>query len=114
MALRQDVQYPFGTQVPFQVALSPQLPTSGWTVKFVIFAPNAPSVPLVTKATGSGVVNTDPNNGVWSVALAQSDTNGVAPGVGPGVYYYEFARVDSGAQDLLAYGTFTVFWPRPL
>lgn len=77
---------------------------SGWTLSFNVrlrysLAIILTKTPVITSAAA----------GLFTVTGAAADTTGAAPPLStPGDYVYDVARTDSGAQDTLAIGTFTV------
>jgi hypothetical protein len=73
---------------------------TGWTFEWDLrTTPQATGVPLVKK-TGGQITIADAPNGVVNVAVLRTDTVGLAPGT----YHHTLWRVDSGANDAVAYG----------
>ena len=61
-------------------------------------------VPVVTKSVGSGIVITDPTNGIFKVTLDPADTEGLC-----GIYYHEAEVTDTNSDpSTVTRGTVTI------
>lgn len=86
---------------------------TGWALSFMIKrkATDADGSALVTKTTGdgisiSGTFNADPDTNTQkaTVSVADTDTDGLTPGV----CHWELKRTDAGSEARIAYGPLTL------
>jgi len=78
---------------------------STWTLAFTVrLTAQSTAEALIEKTSTSGITLSDPTHGVFQVALADTDTAGLAPGK----YAYDCKRMSEGAEDVLVYGTMTL------
>lgn len=76
---------------------------TGWALSFAIkkHVGQADVDALLTKTTVSGIALTTPASGVCTVTIADTDTDGLAPGM----KVWELKRTNDGYETVLAYGT---------
>lgn len=87
----------------FTLDAAPEGSVSGWQMAFYLRS-RAGAI-LVTKTSGAGITCTDGTAGVWEVAIADTDTDSLKPGVAN----WSFWRVDDGSESPLALGTCEVY-----
>jgi hypothetical protein len=81
---------------------------TGFTVTWILSARPTGSVAIVTKTVGSGITLTDPGNGVFTVTLADTDTDALL-----GKYYHQARITDqSGNKSTVLFGLVDIFEDR--
>jgi len=98
MAIKTKISFFVGEDVTVRVTAT-GLNITGWTLAFSV-AVGYGATPLFTKTVGAGITITDGPNGVFDVAIADTDTDGLASGG----YVWEAKRIDAGQETVLAYG----------
>lgn len=98
MAVKTKVSYFLGEDVTVRVTVTATNIT-GWLLAFSV-ATGYGATPLFTKTVGGGITITDGPTGVFDVAIADTDTDGLASGG----YVWEAKRIDAGQETVLAYG----------
>ena len=75
---------------------------TGWSLSWMLKRKlsDADDAALLTKTTSSGIALTTPASGVCTVSVADTDTDGLAPGL----YYHELKRMDAGFETVLSQG----------
>jgi hypothetical protein len=79
---------------------------TGWALSWMVKRrkTHADASAVVTKTTaGGGIVMTTPASGICTVTLDDADIVDISGGQ---LYYHELKRTDSGAETVLAQGTF--------
>jgi hypothetical protein len=76
---------------------------TGWTLSWTLkrFASDLDVAAILTKTTVSGITLTTPGSGVATVAVADTDTDPIVPGL----YHHELKRTNAGNETVLSYGT---------
>ena len=100
MARKADIEFFRGNDQAVRVTLDPVVNCNGWaitsTVRINPLSPNA----LITKTA----TITDGTNGIFTVTILDTDTNGLTPGK----YSWDAKRTDDGLETTLVYGTLTL------
>ena len=115
MAKRTDIDYTIGSDAQFVfTVLSSDGATAqdmtGWSLSFMVKSgyEDLDGDALITNTSGvlSGSFNSDPdvNTQVFTVTLADTDTDSLTPGK----CVYELKRTNAGYEAPVAYGTFTL------
>lgn len=78
---------------------------NAWLLEWTLWESREKVTQLITKGTGSGVSVLDNNLGLAQVTLNADDWDDIEPNTS---YYYELWRVDTGAEQVLAFGEFYV------
>lgn len=74
---------------------------TGWAVEWVVRKHKGDQgTALLSKTAGSGIILTTPASGILTVAVADTDTDGIPAGT----YYYTLWRTDAGVEVELAFG----------
>lgn len=83
---------------------------TNWSLKFVVHAYGDQSTVFITKTTGGGGITIPlPTNGLANITVNAADTVNMFPGQ----YGWYVERTDSGADDVLSYGLFTLLQRAP-
>lgn len=102
VAAPQNIEMFIGSARMITVTMSPVVDTSSWTVTFYLRRSSDATDYLVTKnCTGA-------TGGTLTCTIDSTDTINLAEET----YSYEFQRTDSGAEDVLAYGSCDLVYPR--
>lgn len=88
------------TDATLTVTMSPVTVITGWTLSLVVRKQYGSTAASLTKA---GVI-TDATNGIFTFAIADTDTELLDVGE----YVYNVLRTDAGAETVLAYGNLTL------
>lgn len=102
-ALGASLQMTAGEDLAFIFAADAPVSLAGWSVTFSVRPADGSSTLSVAKTVGSGIVLTDPVNGVLIVSLASVDTSVLTLQTTPWVW--DLARTDTGNAAVLAKGT---------
>lgn len=99
----QNFSYFKGEDVTVTVTMVPVISISGWSLVFSVKNLYDDTAPVLQKTSLAGEISiTDPTNGVFVLLLP------AATALTPRSYYFEFARVNSGSETVLVYGSMTV------
>jgi hypothetical protein len=105
----QTIGWYVGAAGSLVITMSPVVNITGWAIDWNLRAYHGASTALATKTTGAGTITlTTPASGIFTVALITGDTSALTEGL----YSWDSRRTDSGAQDVLAYGTFHLRVPK--
>lgn len=94
--------------VRFTLSAVPSGSVAGWTLAFDVRKTGL--LQPIGKTTGSGIVCTDPTNGVWTVTLPNEDTtDALKLNSRAGLYDFSLWRTDNNSETPLALGTFNLY-----
>lgn len=105
MAQREDFQLHQGEDKILRIVVGGQN-IAGWALAFAM-APNYGEASSFTKSTESGITITDPTDGVFEIAIDDTDTDSL-PANNPDdpndYYVWDAKRTDAGQEVVLTYG----------
>lgn len=103
VAVETAIMIPRKADRSLTVTLATSTNVSAWAVQFTVRKRSGDATALITKTLGSGITTITPSTGSWLVSLLSADLD-----LDPGIYFWDFWRIDSGSYTRLAYGRFLV------
>lgn len=89
-----------GEDVSLPFTMDPVVNITGWTITFVVRSSEGVEISKAATVT-------DGPNGVFTITLADTDTDALRLGT----YHYDAWRVDAGSERVLAVGSFVILAP---
>jgi hypothetical protein len=103
----QDLDAFIGVDNLITMTMKPVENITGWSLQFLVLQEPHSTTALITKGIGTGITITSGPGGVATVLIASANTEDMPAGL----YHYALRRIDVGARDVLAYGSYQLHHP---